>query len=216
VDKEAGGRLRSAGDHFKYCRLQGTNTFLDIGASLGVIICKARHEFGGNLNIIAVEVNPIARGMLEKGYPDIKIPKKGAWSKKGKVWFSTPDETNYVHGSISETKEGIEYKDGYVCEVEVDTIDNILLELGVSKVDFIKLDAEGAEVEILKGISSVSVGTQFHIEWHHNNLFGILKELERLEVDIVEIFKSQEPQYTDGYGEVFAEKKKEYKKWIIE
>lgn len=37
----------------------------------------------------------------------------------------------------------------------MDTLDNILSDLGLSHIDFIKIDAEGAEVEILKGASHV-------------------------------------------------------------
>jgi 3-dehydroquinate dehydratase len=36
-------------------------------------------------------------------------------------------------------------------KVDVDTIDNILKELKISKIDFLKMDIEGAEIEALKG-----------------------------------------------------------------
>ena len=45
--------------------------------------------------------------------------------------------------------------DAYLVEVEVDTLDNILGELGIKKVDFIKMNIEGAEVEVLKGMEEV-------------------------------------------------------------
>ncbi|GAH80868.1 unnamed protein product, partial [marine sediment metagenome] len=37
-------------------------------------------------------------------------------------------------------------------EAEVDTLDNILRELGVKGVDFIKMNIQGAEIEVLKGM----------------------------------------------------------------
>jgi 3-dehydroquinate dehydratase len=37
-------------------------------------------------------------------------------------------------------------------EIEVDTLDNILEELGVTRVDFIKMDIEGAEIQALEGM----------------------------------------------------------------
>ena len=35
--------------------------------------------------------------------------------------------------------------------VEVDTVDNMLRELGLSQVNFIKMDIEGSEIEALRG-----------------------------------------------------------------
>ena len=36
-------------------------------------------------------------------------------------------------------------------EVEVETLDNVIAELAVRTIDFIKLDVEGAELSVLKG-----------------------------------------------------------------
>jgi hypothetical protein len=56
---------------------------------------------------------------------------------------------------------------GFV-EVEVDTLDNILKELEISKVDFIKMDIEGAEIEALKGMDGVLKGrTELAIAAYH-------------------------------------------------
>jgi hypothetical protein len=58
---------------------------------------------------------------------------------------------------------------GKSAQVEVDTLDGILAELNVQKVDFIKMNIEGAEIEVLKG----AVGTlknnsvALAIEAHH-------------------------------------------------
>lgn len=76
---------------------------------------------------------------------NIIIIKKGVWCKKSRMHFykkaffeglsmMRPDEH-----SIKST-------------IEVDTLDNILVDLNIKKVDFIKMDIEGAEIEALKGI----------------------------------------------------------------
>ena len=40
-------------------------------------------------------------------------------------------------------------------EVETRTIDSLLREIGVKKVDWVKIDVEGAEVEVLEGMREV-------------------------------------------------------------
>jgi hypothetical protein len=60
------------------------------------------------------------------------------------------------------------YKPTGFVEVEVDTLDNILKELEISKVDFVKMDIEGAEIEALKGMDGVLKGrTELAIAAYH-------------------------------------------------
>ena len=53
--------------------------------------------------------------------------------------------------------------------VETDTLDNILAEINVSKVDFIKMNIEGAELEALKGARQTlkNNNIKLAIEAHH-------------------------------------------------
>ncbi len=55
-------------------------------------------------------------------------------------------------------------------EVEVNTIDNIVRSLGVKKVDFLKIDVEGAELEVLQGAAdtikrsgNLNIAVELHI-----------------------------------------------------
>lgn len=68
-----------------------------------------------------------------------KIYRIGSWSKRDQLMFSVQE----VGSSIIEEK-GV--------SVDVDAIDNIL---GETKVDFIKMDIEGSELEALKGAKKV-------------------------------------------------------------
>jgi hypothetical protein len=69
-------------------------------------------------------------------------------------------------------------------EVNADTLDNILKQNGVNQVDWIKIDVEGAEFEVLKGsietLSSKNMSLLVEIHnindpSHYNNVIELLK-----------------------------------------
>ena len=55
--------------------------------------------------------------------------------------------------ALSTTKHsliGVSEPVGRSVKVQADALDNILYDLGIEKVDFLKIDAEGAEPEVLE------------------------------------------------------------------
>ena len=47
-----------------------------------------------------------------------------------------------------------DYKITRTCEIECDTINNQLSNLNIKNLDYLKIDTQGAELEILKGIGN--------------------------------------------------------------
>ena len=88
---------------------------------------------------------------------------KGLWSKKekkklyildnrlGSSSFYEPDEKFFDLHNLKE-KDYDNYKVTRSIEIECDTLTNQLTELEINKLDFLKIDTQGAELEILKGI----------------------------------------------------------------
>jgi len=64
-------------------------------------------------------------------------------SKEGTLTVSIDETSGYVHPSTLEKE----------IEVPTKTLDSLLKELNISKIDLIKMDAEGFEYEILEGAS---------------------------------------------------------------
>lgn len=69
-------------------------------------------------------------------------------------------------------------------EVNADTLDNILKQNGVNQVDWIKIDVEGAEFEVLKGSIETLSGKNMSLlveihnindPSHYNNVIELLK-----------------------------------------
>lgn len=109
---------------------------VDVGANIGThTIAYARKAD----RVFAFEPFPPAYECLEhnmKSLHNVEIFKIALGSKKGKAKIACTNE-NYGMASISEEGE----------EIEVNTLDSLFK----SKIDFIKIDAEGFEIEILEG-----------------------------------------------------------------
>ena len=78
---------------------------------------------------------------------NVTVIQKGLWSKKDRLKFYLKPVPG-GHSLVTHKDSAIQ-----ITEVEVDTLDNILRELGVDRVNFIKMDIEGAEIEALKGMA---------------------------------------------------------------
>lgn len=75
------------------------------------------------------------------------IYKKVVWNRKGSLRIH-PDETYARFSPIYNWRKGVE-------EVQADTLDNIISNLKIDSIDFLRMDIEGAEVEALEGAKRV-------------------------------------------------------------
>jgi len=200
--------------HFKYWIPKDGDVYVDVGASTGQTIFELRNFFKERIRIIAIEANPEACKILRQREPDITIIQKGAWFEKGKAWFSSP-ERDTVHGQVTIDESEAKLPQRELVSIDVDTLDNILKDEGLSSANFVKIDVEGNEPAVLRGFRTVKIGTKFHIEWHMN-LDAVLKELENLGIEVIELIKWNDETYKGEYGEIFAEKKcKRFKVAVI-
>lgn len=126
---------------------------VEVGACLGATALSLANKAG---KIIAIEPEPknlkfLSLNVRFHGYRNILIVNKAVWSSRGKLrLYTTTTATGHTL-----TPSVFSYVDkpltGKVIKVEVDTLDNILAELGIEKVDVLLMNVEGAEVEALKG-----------------------------------------------------------------
>lgn len=126
--------------------LRGRVTFeslLDIGAAHGDFSLMMNEKFGLT-DITMVEANKLDSHYLDRCPWNVIYTALGAKNGK-KVFYTNPDDP--VGGGSSLYKENTEWFD-YAAEelLDVKTLDS----LGV-KADFVKIDVQGAELDILKG-----------------------------------------------------------------
>ena len=120
---------------------------IDVGANVGAITLLMAQicDQGG---VIAIEPGPLTSSRLmdnlmlnPKLQALVTVCKVGVSDKKGKLFWSE-DPENLGNASLWE-KSGI--------LVEVETLDNIIEENRIKRLDFIKIDVEGMEYEVIKG-----------------------------------------------------------------
>ena len=156
---------------------QENEVVVDVGAHVGKYTLKAGNLIGSKGKIISLEPNPETYKILVK---NIKLNKINAISlqlavsnKKGKVKFYLAD----YRGKDSIIKDGSELGN---LEVETDTLDNILHSLGLQKVDWIKIDVQGAEVWVLEGVQDTiknSENLRLVVEIHEEKYGKPIKEM---------------------------------------
>jgi len=128
---------------------------------------------------------------------------KGLWSKKekkklyildnrlGSSSMYEPDE-NYFDLHNIKNKDFKNYKVTRTVEIECDTLSNQLTELNIKKLDYLKIDTQGAELEILKGLGNyrpLMIKLEAHFfsmyknvpEW--NQLINYIYELNYVLID---------------------------------
>ena len=134
----------------EYCQPERGDIVVDLGANVGVFSVKVAKIVGDEGRVIAIEPEPDNFALLLKNIRanelENVIPiQKGVWSKKDKLklHLSKYPECHSFYGTNNPNR---------LMVVEVDTLDNILRELGIKGVDFIKMDIEGSEIEALKGM----------------------------------------------------------------
>jgi len=152
------------------------NTVIDIGAYTGMFTVKAALQVGDTGRVIAIEPStrnrkylyhntanllqvttvPVALG-LEKGNGELTVS------------VASPCHTlQHRSNSLTET-------------VKLDTLDNVISDMQIKKVNFIKIDAEGSELDILKGSTRTLTNNRLRLSIAaYHNLGNGEKELPHI------------------------------------
>jgi FkbM family methyltransferase len=138
---------------------------VDIGAHMGRYTITSSKSVGAAGKVIAVEAHPLNFRILQDNIrlnklTNVSTVNLAVFSKKARLKLYLPDEdlgytghhslmTNYLAAKHSKQAER-----RYI-EVEADTLDGLLNSMGIKTVNWIKIDVEGAEYEVLKGAKDI-------------------------------------------------------------
>ena len=125
------------------------NTVIDIGAYVGMYTVKAAQLVGSAGLVVAVEpllsnAGYLARNLVTLPNTTIATVALSNYIGTGRL-YSSPLTAAHSMGYIRKQFTG----------VRVTTLDELVKELGLPRVDYIKMDAEGSELRILKGAEKV-------------------------------------------------------------
>lgn len=146
-----------------FFKLERGETAVDVGACYGDTALPMLLKVGSTGKVIAIEPLPINARFLRlnlQRFSNCEVIEKAMWNKEGVVTFWA--SSSLMGGSIEEG-----HKRNRKLKVLADTIDNTLA--GVA-VDFLKIDVEGSEIQVLEGatetlgrVSKCIVGTHYPI-----------------------------------------------------
>ncbi len=164
----------------KYYKIKAGDTILDIGGYFGGFAIYASKKVGKSGKVFCFEPDPRNWEILERKIKNGKINniiliKKAVSNKRGKVTLTS----NFSFSSIVQQSQ----KNGVL--VEAITLDDELSNLNINKINLVKMNIEGAEIEAIEGArKALTIVKNIVIASHNRNnkdTADMLKtEIERL------------------------------------
>jgi FkbM family methyltransferase len=134
-------------------RLDG-GTFLDIGANIGFITIRAARILGGRGRVISLEPHPVRVASLQRNIElnslsnAIALPYAAGSSNDIATIYEPLPSLGPHPVDVSMSDLG-----GMAIKIETRTVDDILLAFPNDKVVLVKIDVEGFEPEVIKGMT---------------------------------------------------------------
>ena len=169
--------------------LKPDSTFLDLGANIGIISILASKALGQNGKIISFEPHPttfdsLQLNIIQNNLSDIIIPEKIAITNKlGNfvfLEFEDAQKNLMVHEKENPSKFGDDFKKS--SSVKGMSVDDYFKDISNKKVDLVKIDIEGQELNSLYGMQEIiNANPNINIIFEYNKIF--------MEKDITEVIK---------------------------
>lgn len=138
--------MRQIYSYPEFVEVEENDVVVDVGAYIGGFSMVAAESAAV---VLAVEPTAATDNILKSNvaeYPNIEVVPKAAWHER-----DTLEINQSYHPSENSQLEVDSYEKGQTFSVEADTVPNIARNLGYKKIDFLKIEAEGVEPEILEG-----------------------------------------------------------------
>lgn len=168
-----------AEDYEDFARPGKGDVVIDVGAHIGLFTlkCLLKHKCA---LVVAVEPNPdnmhlLSMNTIINGLSGKVVAVKAAAGARGgraKLYINT--HCSYMHSLIPK-------KNAPALEVDMITIDEVVAKLKLRKVDFIKVDIEGYELEVIEGAEKTltSFSPTLVIETNLRNIATFSKSLKK-------------------------------------
>ena len=162
---------------------------VDAGAHIGRYTILGSKRVGPGGKVIAIEAEPDNFQMLNRNIRLNRLTNVvplncAAYSSETKLKLYEPSSDVSIYNTVMPSRSG---RDSEYVEVQARTLDSVLGSVGISNVNWIKIDVEGAELEVLKGaVSTLSASARMSVlvevhdiqqSDHYNNVADFLSLL---------------------------------------
>ena len=135
-----------------YIKPEKGSVFIDVGANIGKYSLMFSKIIGDSGKIVAIEPVPntfeaLTEAIKLNKFDNIVPLNIACWNENTKLNMFLAEMSG--ESTIKE-----DYGLGHVA-VEARTLDSVADELGLNGVDFVKIDAEGSEIEVLEGMKNI-------------------------------------------------------------
>jgi FkbM family methyltransferase len=140
-------------EHF---RPKEGDVVVDVGAHIGRYTIVASKQVGQNGKVIAIEADPSNFEILNRNIElnrltNVTTLNYAAFSEEAKIKLYLPAGDIFTkYNTVMSDWIWVKPDDKFV-EVNGNTLDNLVHETGIRQVNWIKIDVEGAEFEVLRG-----------------------------------------------------------------
>lgn len=161
-DRSVFGVIQAAGTYEPHVlqvlaeRLKPGGIFVDVGANIGVHTVAAACLVGPEGRVLALEASPLNHELLEaniaaNGCQQVVAWQTGVWDGDQSLQvMHLPEGPGWSYLS-----EGAPDPKGVAFSVPCATLDALVQRAGLSRVDLLKVDVEGAEPHVLRGAAQV-------------------------------------------------------------
>lgn len=155
---------------------------VDIGANQGNYTQEV-HRISPKAKIYAIEPHPVTFAGLKKrfeGISTIECHNYGCGSKKAEMdMYDYPDQASSSHASLyKEVFDGKAIEQPQVVQVSIIKADDFINEQGIDYIDLVKIDTEGHEMEVFKGLKKSIEGDKIgaiQFEFDQMNLINHIR-----------------------------------------
>jgi FkbM family methyltransferase len=136
-------------DYEKFFRIKKGDVVVDVGAHVGLFAYSVAKRAK---MVVAIECEPKNLEQLHsnlRNFRNVLVVGKALWNCKGRL----PLYVGAWSGGHSLIRDPTSAPWNREIMVDADTLDNVLRDLRIAEVDFVKMDIEGAEIEALEGAS---------------------------------------------------------------
>ena len=188
-------------------RLKDKNTLWDIGANIGFYSILAAKEMSSKSKVIAFEPEKDTFNLLKKNIELNQVKNITAYEfalgdTKGKQLIYSSDTPNFGAHSFVQRTDFLLKKQG--TEIKIKTADSLIEESKVDIPDVIKIDVEGAEILVLRGMKKLLKNPDLKIILCevHSNLLPLFNSSEE-EVKEIILNENFKIDYTVNRGTQF-------------